>query len=72
MKRFWILTYVVLIAYETLVGVGISRHGQDEPFFRLEEGVGQDQRVDFFHFWIVGKIRIDVKEDRHVHLFVRI
>lgn len=38
------------------------------PFFRFKKRVGESDRVDKFHFRIFNKLRIDIKEDRHVDL----
>ena len=50
----------------------ISRHRQPLALFGLEESVGQSDGVDSGHPRVGVELWIDVEENGHVHLLVRV
>lgn len=50
--------------------VAVSRQRKLLALLGLEEGVGQGDGFHSRHAGILVKLRVDVEEDGHVHLFV--
>lgn len=50
--------------------VAVSRQRKFLALLGLEESVGQGDGIHSRHAGILVKLRVDVEEDGHVHLFV--